>query len=150
MSKFSEKEALEYMRSKRADSNNNISNDLKRIEAGFFVNKAGNSNHKMMDGFSKATNRISLNPNLSPYEKAVFNVLLTRSMNKNFCFPSQKTIAKEAGCGLTKAKSVLKSLEVKGLIKKRKNPRYRSNEYEIPPHIKSPYDHNTSHNKAFK
>lgn len=53
------------------------------------------------------------------YEKMVF-IVLSRYANNNdgIAFPSISTIAKNAGCGPTKARECIKSLEKKGFIKK--------------------------------
>jgi DNA-binding MarR family transcriptional regulator len=121
---------------------------LSKVNTTDYISKIKNNNRRMMGGFSKTPNHFTLNKNYSPYEKAVYNVLLTRSMNKGSCFPSQQTIAKEAGCGLTKVKSVLKSLENKNLIRKEKGSKHRSNKYYILSHNKSFYDHSVSPEKT--
>jgi DNA-binding transcriptional MocR family regulator len=117
--------------------------NLKRIEV-----KLKSNPHKMMGGFSKTPNHFTLSGKYSPYEKSVYGVILTRSMNKGYCFPSQETIAKEAGCGLTKVKSVLKSLELKKLIKIEKGTIHKSNTYYIQLHNRSLYDDEGSREKT--
>lgn len=65
-------------------------------------------------------NELIDNLNLTIYEKMVYMVLVRHANEDSSCFPSITTIAKKAGCGTTKVKTVIKDLEDKKLIIKQK------------------------------
>ncbi|HBF6808675.1 TPA: helix-turn-helix domain-containing protein [Clostridioides difficile] len=67
---------------------------------------------------------------LGIYEKMIYIVLARYSDNESCCFPSYKTIALKCGCSERQAKSVVKILENKGLIKKENRIKSNSNEKE--------------------
>ncbi|EQJ74552.1 helix-turn-helix domain protein [Clostridioides difficile P36] len=67
---------------------------------------------------------------LGIYEKMIYIVLARYSDNESCCFPSYKTIALKCGCSKRQAKSVVKILENKGLIKKENRIKSNSNEKE--------------------
>ncbi|HBF1268440.1 TPA: helix-turn-helix domain-containing protein [Clostridioides difficile] len=67
---------------------------------------------------------------LGIYEKMIYIVLVRYSDNESCCFPSYKTIALKCGCSERQAKSVVKILENKGLIKKENRIKSNSNEKE--------------------
>jgi DNA-binding MarR family transcriptional regulator len=96
--------------------------------------------HKMMGGFSKTPNHFTLNKNYNPYDKTIYGVLLAHSMNKGYCFLSIKTIAEEAGCGMTKTKEVIKILTKNNFIRIEKSPDKNCNTYKLLSTNKSIYD----------
>lgn len=67
---------------------------------------------------------------LGIYEKMIYIVLARYSDNESCCFPSYKKIALKCGCSERQAKSVVKILENKGLIKKENRIKSNSNEKE--------------------
>lgn len=67
---------------------------------------------------------------LTIYEKMIYIVLARHSNEESFCFPSYKTISAKCGCSERQAKNVIKSLEEKGLIKKKNRMKNNSNDKE--------------------
>ena len=82
-------------------------------------------------GFTQIPNLFLIREDISIYEKMVFIILKKYAMRKNHCWPAHITIAKEAGCGVTKVKKAITVLEGKGLITKGRDKSVRSNVYEI-------------------
>ncbi|HFG9188000.1 TPA: conserved phage C-terminal domain-containing protein [Clostridioides difficile] len=77
-----------------------------------------------------AENSLVDREDLSIYEKMIYIVLIRYSDEESCCFPSYKTISKKAGCSERQVSNVLKSLEEKGLLIRKKRKRKGSNEKE--------------------
>lgn len=83
-----------------------------------------------INGFTRVSNVFLVRKDLTIYEKMVVIVIKMHKMNKNYCWPSEETIAKEANCSISTVKKALKGLIEKGLVRKTRNKKYRSNVYE--------------------
>jgi len=90
-----------------------------------------NSVKVRINGFTKVQNLFLARLDINIYEKMFIIILKKYRMNKTRCWPSIKTIAKEAGFSETTAKKTKKSLEAKGMITVIKDTKYKSNVYEI-------------------
>ncbi|HFG9473551.1 hypothetical protein E1H45_20400 (plasmid) [Clostridioides difficile] len=77
-----------------------------------------------------AENSLVDREDLSIYEKMIYIVLIRYSDEESCCFPSYKTISKKARCSERQVSNVLKSLEEKGLLIRKKRKRKGSNEKE--------------------
>jgi DNA-binding MarR family transcriptional regulator len=86
---------------------------------------------KAAKGFTQISNYFLMRKDMTIYEKMVVIIIKKYTMNKTYCWPAIKTIAKEVGCSETTVKKTIKSLENKGLIIKSKDKRHRSNTYHI-------------------
>lgn len=84
-----------------------------------------------INGFTKVPNMFLIRQDINIYEKMIMIVLKKYKMNKIRCWPAIKTIAKDARCGITKAKETVKDLEKKGMLKIYKEKGIKSNVYEI-------------------
>ena len=66
---------------------------------------------------------------LKPIPFAVYSYLVFCAGRKRNCFPAVRTIAKRCSCSESAARSAVKELEARGLIRKEYN--YRENRYGV-------------------
>lgn len=84
-----------------------------------------------INGFTKVPNSFLVRQDINIFEKMIWIILKKHQMNKTMCWPSMKTIGKEARCSETTVKKTIKKLEGKGLIVKNKIKEFKSNVYEV-------------------
>jgi len=92
--------------------------------------KTSNPNfNKKINGFTQIPNWFIASYNFSIYEKMVLIVIKKHLMKKKECWPSIKTIAKEADCSEYSAKKAINSLIQKDRLTKKRNGHFRNNIY---------------------
>ncbi len=92
--------------------------------------KANNPNFiKKINGYTMVPNWFIASNSFSIYEKMVLIVIKKHLMNKKECWPSIKTIAKEADCSEYSAKKAINSLVEKDRLTKKPNGHFRNNVY---------------------
>lgn len=101
--------------------------------ASLFENKMKKlaSSNKGLLGFTQIPNRFIKREDLNPYEKMVVIVLKMRMMNKDYSWPSHKTIARDVGCSVTTVKRSIKNLEAQRIVIKDHWDSTRSNRYTL-------------------
>ena len=83
-------------------------------------------------GFTQIRNTLLIPNNLDVYEKMIIIILRKYIFKKEYCWPSIKTIAGDAGCSESTVKKKIKSLQSKKYVGKTRSDKYRSNVYKIP------------------
>lgn len=96
---------------------------------GNLINSVKSPISKRINGFTKVPNSL-ISTTLNIYEKMVWIVIQKHKMNKSECWPSLKTIAREASCSTTTVKKTIKALEQKRLVLKINDKKRRSNVYQ--------------------
>ena len=69
-------------------------------QLGSLINNVNSPIYKRINGFTKVPNSL-ISTTLNIYEKMVWIVIQKHKMNKSECWPSLKTIAREASCSTT-------------------------------------------------
>ncbi len=99
-----------------------------------------NTQNELMSNFTKISNIVIRDPNLSTYAKAIFMLLKSYSPS----FPSYSHILKQTGIGSRSTLSKgLSDLEWRRLIRRTKSPTHKSTVYEFPPPNKLYFDSST-------
>lgn len=72
----------------------------------------------LQEGFTIIANRAVVDENLTSSDLRVYVILLMHLINREVCFPSQKTIAQEAGIKTTRQiLNIMRKLEKLGYVK---------------------------------
>lgn len=84
-----------------------------------------------MKGYTKIPNDMLCESQLSIQSRFLYCVLLRYCGNNEWCFPSQKTLAKDLGCSDRYVRELIKELETQGLIFKKRKGYNRANNYKV-------------------
>lgn len=100
--------------------------DLEEIE---IVPQKGSKEPK--SGFTQVPNKVLTDVELSISARLLYCVLASYAWDKDFVFPTQKTLSEDIGLSIRRVRDLLKELESKGYIKTHRRGYESPNIYEL-------------------
>lgn len=84
-----------------------------------------------MKGYTKIPNNMLIESQLTIPARYLYCVLLRYCGKDEWCYPSQKTLAKDLGCSDRHVRDLIKELEMQGLVYKKRKGYNRANNYKV-------------------
>jgi len=84
-----------------------------------------------MKGYTKIPNNMLIESQLSIPARYLYCVLVRYTGKNEWCYPSQKTLAKDLGCSDRHIRDLIKELENQGLVLKKRKGYNRANNYKV-------------------
>jgi len=84
-----------------------------------------------MKGYTKIPNNMLIESQLTVSARYLYCVLLRYCGKDEWCYPSQKTLAKDLGCSDRHIRDLIKELETQCLVYKKRKGYNRANNYKV-------------------